>query len=221
MTLGFLLGFAAGPAGAIPNPDGVEKFAFDVWLDSRRIGEHTFTLAREDDGLQVDSEARYRVKLGFVTLFRYDHNATEQWHDGCIERLEARTLVDGERVAVVAERPSNNGNDGLLLHREGDGDTGQVAVDGCLATYAYWDRERMQGGRLLNPQTGQVAPATLSALGPLPLPGGGEPAQAFALQTPDAEIKLWYGAGDEWLALQTLTKGRTLTYLRQSLSVSL
>ena len=212
------------PAGASVNGPDSYLLDFDVWLDSRRIGDHRFTVSRDGERREVASEARYRVKVAFLTLFRYDHEAKELWSAGCLDRLQARTRVGGERLLVDARTMPEPNAEGraMRVQRGTEEAPEQTELTGCLGTYAYWDRQLMARTSLLNSQTGELDPVTLERLGRVSLPGNAaETAEAFNLATPDADIRLWYTDNGDWLALQTRTQERTLTYLRKSLGIRL
>ncbi len=69
----------------------VRTWNFRVWLDNREIGEHQFMLGAAGDALELRSEARFDVKVLFVSAYRYRHQALERWEGNCLRSLAART----------------------------------------------------------------------------------------------------------------------------------
>jgi hypothetical protein len=166
---------------------------FRVFLDEREIGWHSFTLRERGRERELRSEARFAVRVLSFDAYRYAHQATERWLDGCLRELVARTDDNGEREAV---------------DWRGSG-------SGCDMSFAYWNPQILQARRLLNPQTGEYVAVSVAALGEETIEVRGErvKAQRHRLDGPGVRIDLWF-AGDEWLALESPAKGgRRLRYV--------
>jgi hypothetical protein len=166
---------------------------FRVFLDEREIGWHSFTLNERGAERELRSEARFAVKLLSLTAYRYEHQATERWLDGCLRELVARTDDNGERDAV-----DWRGTGG-----------------GCDMSFAYWNPQILQARRLLNAQTGESVPVSVGELGEqtIEVRGQSVKAQRYRLSGPGLQIDLWF-AGSEWLALESAAKGgRRLRYV--------
>ena len=74
--------------------------SFAVLLDGEPIGTHRFELYEQGEARRVLSKARYDVKLLGIPVYRYRHEALEQWRGDCLVKLEARTDDDGEVSTV-------------------------------------------------------------------------------------------------------------------------
>lgn len=191
--------------------DATREWSFKVTLDDRPIGEHRFVLRERGDRRELTSEARFRVRFLFVDAYRYEHRARELWQDDCLVQLDAHTDTNGKRVAVAGERADHQ----FLLR------TGRSSgrLDGCVQTFAYWNPHILGARRLLNPQTGEFVPVTVTRLGRDPITGH-EHAERFRLEglPRDEEplvIDLWYTPAGEWLALESRTpQKRLLRYSR-------
>jgi hypothetical protein len=189
-------------------PDSTREWRFDVSLDGRPIGEHTFVLREGGDALELTSEARFRVRILFVDAYRYEHHAREWWRGDCLEKLDARTDANGKETVVAGARTRGE----FLL--KGDEPT---TLDGCVQTFAYWNPHILEARRLLNPQTGEYVPVKALLMGRETI--AGQPAERYRLigegPTP-LQIDLWYSPTRDWLALESLTpEGRRLRYARK------
>ena len=186
------------------------EWNFQVFLDDRPIGHHHYTLRNSgDNGLEreLKTEARFDVKILFINAYRYAHDASERWRGNCLARLAARTDDNGEISEVGAEQQGER----VALTAP----HGRESLDGCLMTYAYWNRDIVRQKRLLNTQTGKVETVTVAALGEDKITVRGTPvvAQRYRISGGKHSIELWYGADNAWLALQsTLDGGRKLRY---------
>lgn len=182
-----LLLLAAAPAFAEPL-----AWNFRVFLDEREIGHHHFTLRTDGGARELRSEARFQVRLLGVTVYRYAHDAMERWRGECLQALDSTTDDNGDREKV-----------------DWRGEPG-----GCALSFAYWNPKILQGGRLLNAQTGRFEPVTVTSRGEETIEVRGRPtlSQRYRLAGSNLAIDVWY-AGAQWVALESAAKGgRRLRY---------
>ena len=184
-----------------PRATGPDSWTFRVLLDGREIGSHRFTLSTVD-GTQRElrSTARFDVTILRVAVYRYRHEALESWSGGCLQLLESRTEINGEREHVRAHALP----DRLVVEAGGT----RREHHGCVMSFAYWDQRILGAQRLLNSQTGELVPVTITARGDEVLTVQGEPrlAQRHRIDGPGLRIDLWY-AGSEWVALEADAQG--------------
>ena len=119
----------------------VFALTFAVFLDGEPVGSHRFELTEQDGERRLSSVARFDVKLLGVPVYRYRHEATEQWRGDCLARITSRT-VDGSETFAVDQMP-----------------------EGCAMSYAYWNRRILEQKALLNSQTGKLEPVRVDSLG--------------------------------------------------------
>jgi len=197
-----LVGFAAHTAAPLT------PLTFNVWLDERKMGQHVYTFEASSSAandLIVTSEADFKVKVMFVTVFNYQHNAVETWRGNCLAALESETTTNGKQEVIELRYPETD----------------------CAGTYVYWDKARLKRSVLTNAQNGQTEPASWTDLGSVPLPtigkrkkvkGHSTDVQGVTLTTPSASFNLYYNDAEELLMMQTENDSRTITYLHHSLS---
>ncbi|MCC5885367.1 MAG: hypothetical protein JJT88_02915 [Gammaproteobacteria bacterium] len=221
-----LLGVAAvghGDDGAEAAANGgitpaAEERRMQVFLDDREVGLHTFRFDDSDGTLQVRSEAAFQVRVVFVTLFNYEHEANERWRGGCLVGLESKTDENGKRFEV-ASRSSDAGLE--VTTRDG---SHKVATD-CPWSFAYWTPSLRERQLLVNPQDGAALEVDFEDLGPRTLKIGRSELEVRAWQlrgrdvTPGREdgaevsITIFYDAEDRWAGLDSdVGSGRTLRY---------
>jgi len=185
-----------------------QPLRFNVWLDERKMGAHTYTFDTPDpasDTLVVTSQADFKVKVVFVTVFSYQHKAIETWRGNCLSAVQSTTTTNGKQEAIQLE----------------------LATSDCAGTYAYWDKQRLHRAILTNAQTGAMEAATWTELGTKKLPtigkrkkihGYSDDAQLVSVTTPSAQFMLYYSNTAELLMMQTENDSRTITYLHESLT---
>jgi len=175
-------------------------------LDGREIGRHQYELQPQDDGLELRSEARFDVRLLFVSAYRYQHEAVERWQGGCLRALQSRTVTNGESVVISARDAGGQ----LTVDRPG----GRYVHPGCVLSFAYWDPRILEARALLNSQTGELVPVQITRMGPesVTVEGQGLLATRHRISGTGLQIDLWY-VGERWVALEALTDGgRRLRY---------
>jgi len=193
----------AAPAQAYPP----REWRFNVLLDDKPIGQHRFILSLEQGRQVLKSEAEFGVKFLGFNAYRYQHQATERWEGGCLKEIEARTNDNGETLALKGRRT----HAGFVL----DNPQGKAELAGCVMSFAYWNPDILGQSRLLNAQNGEYLPVEVKQLGSESLSLGNARviANRYRLVTPSFSIDLWYGTGNQWLALETRTDGgRLLRY---------
>jgi hypothetical protein len=204
LTLGLVcLGGAASVANA------AETLRFRVFLDQDPIGEHSFQVLPDAGGKRVLSRASFDVKLLVFNAYRYRHESREEWRDGCLERIEATTDDNGKDYRVEGTRERS----ALAVRINGDA----KRLPQCVSTFAYWNRDFLKQGRLLNPQTGELVSVRVEPAGRERRVAQGREMEAdrYRLRADGMAIDLWYTPDGRWIALESDTgKGRTLRYER-------
>jgi hypothetical protein len=203
------------PAQALSEAvDQGEEWQFRALLDDRDIGFHRFNLDRSGTRETIRTEARFAVKLLFVTAYEYKHQNTEVWQDGCLHSISANTNDNGDRYALQGME-NKDGFQLTLNEQSGDFDAG------CISSFAYWDPRIIDETQLLNAQTGEIKSVsfTFEGLDTVEYQGNLIPSNRYRLNMDDGGITLWYERDNgRWLGLETQTgSGRMLRYVPESL----
>jgi hypothetical protein len=191
----------ASPAPAQERTDAVANWDFDVYLDDKKVGKHLFTVSESGGVKHVQSEANFKVRILFISAYRYEHSAAERWTDNCLVDFDASTNANGKRIKVSGEQTSA----GFLVER---GDK-PIELPECVMTFAYWNPEFLDQPRLLNPQTGEYVDVYVEQAGNEMLEVRGQLVEARRVKVTanDVDLTLWYSPDDEWLALESVAKG--------------
>ena len=184
----------------------VRSWNFRVLLDDREIGQHEFTLDTAGERRELRSEARFDVRLLFINAYRYRHEALERWNGNCLQSLVSRTETNGERLVVNAVARGSR----LVVERS----EGRDEHQGCVMSFAYWNPQILNARRLLNSQTGELLPVTVTPRSEetVALRGAPRTAQRYRINAPGLQIDVWY-ADVSWVALEApAAGGRRLRY---------
>ena len=179
------------------------RLDFGVFLDGKRIGEHTFAL--ESIGPEryvVRSDARFDVRVLLVPVYRYRHSAQEVWAGGCLQSIDSTTTVNGKASLLRGRLQA----EAFELEVEDAEAPQSKSLPVCVSTYAYWDAKTLlRQERLLNSQTGTYETVTFD------MGNSGR----VAINGEKFVIDLEYAA-NQWRGLSTLRYGRKLEYRLES-----
>ena len=180
----------------------VRVLDFEVFLDDREVGRHTFELLEKGDSIQVSSSMSLDFKLFKIKQVKYRHQADEVWESGCLVSLQSETEKQGKAFAVDASTDQT----GLVVQRAKEIET----LDGCVRGFSYWNPQWLQGAYLLNAESGINVPVEINSR-----ISAQNSITHIAITLPNADIDLQYDDAGEWLSLQTeLLIGGTLRYQR-------
>jgi hypothetical protein len=205
VVLGLSLGTA--PTLALPADEAPRSWHFNVLLDGKPIGEHEFVVTQHDAEVRVDISAHFKVVVAFIPLYVYDHQNHEVWRNRCVMSVASHTNDNGQKLFVQADSRDQT----FEVHRS----RGDVTLQGCIRTFAYWDESLLAEPPLLNTQTGELQAATFTSAGvqSLRVRGQNIMARRYSLKGPHLSIDVWYSDTGDWVALQSrLESGRTLRY---------
>ena len=183
---------------------------FEVLLNDKPIGFHSFSLNGDRERQILTTEAQFDVKFLFINAFRYRHDNTEIWGNGCLDSIDARTDSNGDLLSVRGQRIENS--------FELEGQRGTQLPGNCIQTFAYWNPDILDSSQLLNSQTGELEDVTVSreSLDVIDVNGKTVEAIRYSLLAKSGAITLWYSNDESrrWLALEAPAKGgRTLRYI--------
>jgi hypothetical protein len=181
--------------------DGINHWDFDVYLNDKKVGKHTFKVTETGGVKQVRSEASFNYKIFFISAYRYEHSAAERWTDNCLTAVDASTRANGKRIQISGKQ-----TDIGFVVESGDKPT---QLPECVMTFAYWNSEFLGESQLLNPQTGKYVDVRVEEVGDEMLEVRGQAAAAtrFKLTAFEVDMTLWYSPDNEWLALESVAKG--------------
>jgi hypothetical protein len=200
-------------ANTVPGKDRSESWNFRVMLDDMPIGYHRVRIDRTDNTKTVHTRANFDVRILFIPVYSYEHETRERWEDNCLVDISSTTDDNGENYFVNSVKQDE--------HLAVETRNGISSFGGCVRTFAYWDVDLLNSQRLLNTQTGEYEPVSVSDMGTGQLIIDDEQIEArhFRLVAEELTIDLWYTKDMHWLALESVTEsGAVLRYLPEKLA---
>lgn len=189
-----------------------KTWVFDVYLDDRKIGQHTFDYQNNT----LTSQADFKVKILMFTAYEYHHNAVERWAGNCLTTLKADTIEN--EVLMQVEGQTVNGE--FLVNDKKN----TQALPDCTMTFAYWNPMILQQSKLLNPQNAEYLDVYIQPMANKKIQKGEQLVELQGYQIlgaldgmPKLNIKVWYDESNDWVALQSITpEGYLIDYRLQT-----
>jgi hypothetical protein len=157
--------------------------------------------------MTVKTKIAMKVKIGFFTAFRYEHDSTEIWRDGLLQSLVSKTYDDGDDLAVTGEATVGGfkavGPHGAF-----------VAPADILTTNCMWLPTLVEEKKLIDAQNGVLVGLVSKPLGEerVKVKGKDRPAERHSILTPFVGGSLWYDLAGNWVRSRLEIKGETLEY---------
>ena len=203
-----LAGMPAMLRAALPVPG--DRLGFDIMRKGTKLGTHELSFERSGDTLTVHVVADLVVKIGFITLYRYSHHATERWIGDQLVALQTNTSDNGTPNQVTGRRDAS----GLVV--EGTKAPRYTApANALLAT--HWNRRELDGP-LINAQDGRLMHPKIAAVGNdmIPTATGTQIRASHYALTGDVQLDMWYDAKPSWAGLgMKAMDGSMIRYERQ------
>ena len=193
----------ASPAFATDVP--AQDIRFDVYRNGSPFGEHIVRFSPLGNGdVDVDIEIELSVRLGPITVVRYEHQAVERWDDDELVLMRSRTFKDGGWLEVDVER----GPGGDLVS------VGEMLGD--LIPSSHWRGYAPGTDAILNTETGEPMPVEVTDLGlaMIETANGAVEARGYRMAG-SVTVDLWYDANGRWVGCEFEARGQRIRYVLQ------
>lgn len=121
---------------------------FSVLRNGDQIGTMTMQIRRDGSDIVAETKTHVQVKLGFVTLYRFDQTQTERWAGGRFVSLSAQTDDNGTSHKVSAKA----GQDAVRVDADGQ----SQKLPASIIPESLWNPALLAQTTALNPQDGSV-----------------------------------------------------------------
>jgi hypothetical protein len=172
------------------------------------IGAHRITFRTDGRRLAVETHVDIAVKILFVTVFRFKHDAEEIWDSGRLVAVTSTTDDDGTRLKVAGSAVA----DGFRIV----GDAGPYLATGSLLTSnTLWDRRILGEARLLDVQRGGEIGLVTAPMGDeqIATPWGVVRAGRHRMITPHYAGTVSYDGDGRWVKALLELRGESIEYV--------
>ncbi|MBA4228254.1 MAG: hypothetical protein C0456_16700 [Hyphomonas sp.] len=211
-----LSGAAMADNAPVPQPAGITKawqpapgdvIRFDVLRKGSPFGSHLVTFDEGPDGaLVANTKINLKAGLGPITVFRYDHTASEVWREGQLVEVAGEVNDDGKKASMEAVR---NGNS---LAVQGTLFSGKVPA--TVIPASHWNYAQTQTRNLLSTEDGEIYDIKVTPKGREKITAAGREIEAnrYLLQS-DLDVDLWYDDQGRWVKLAFEARGQQIEYV--------
>ncbi|MBC8269131.1 MAG: hypothetical protein H8E36_10315 [Rhodospirillaceae bacterium] len=131
--------------------------SYTVLRNGDPIGTHAYTFREKGARMVVDINTDIKVKVAFLTVYRFEHKAIEEWHRGKMVSTFSTTNDDGKNHKLKVSFGGNN------LKINGDGKL-SVAAYGAMPA-SLWHPDTVKNTALINTLDGKMMAITVDDLG--------------------------------------------------------
>ncbi len=185
-----------------------KSLRFQIQRNGSDIGYTNVDFTKEGDRLIVETETWMRVRVLFITAFRFKQTTREVWENGRLIAFEAETDDDGYPFPVRSEMT----DDGLrIIGVEDD----YIAPEGIVPT-TYWNPATLTQTAMLNTRKGNLIEVDIKELGTQDDPAKAAPlgARHVLVDGPSTDFNVYYcGSAPTWCGFDFETRGSAISYV--------
>lgn len=206
-------GSPAGRSAVLLTPPAAAlQLNFQALWKNTPVGRYSFIITPSADGrgMTVSHAFVIRVKIAFVTMFRYEQQVEEIWRDGQLQKLTGETS-DADGTMRVCARHA----EGAIVI-EGPNGAGEAPA-ALLTTTCAWHPAFIAQNRVLDVSDGGIVALTVKALGAASVMIDGDEIEAdrYTFTSPYLAGALWYGPGSTLVRAEIEKKGHRVALVSQ------
>ena len=125
------------------------KYYFEIIRKEKVIGFHEILFEKDNELIKIEINVDIKVKLGFITLFKYRHQNTEKWKNNELIYIKTNSTTNSKKeYSLVGEQKEDffeyNGIDGIKN------------TDKDIIPISYWNKEIINKQEFLDSQKGII-----------------------------------------------------------------
>jgi hypothetical protein len=197
---------------AVPEAEAADlkdgTYSFKVLREGDQIGTHVITARHEGGDLVLDIAVDIKVKIAFITAYRYEQTRREIWRDGRLVAFESETNDDGKKAKTSGKL------EGDMLAVTGPDGTQKLRPD--IISNSWWNPDLAKQSELLNTFDSKVLKVTIEDAGEETVETAAGPVKAHRyVLTGEAEREVWYDAQGRWVHMRTGRGGTPVDWVLQ------
>lgn len=149
------------------NFNQLDEMQYEVLRKGKKIGTHTIRFDNTDQGLQVQAQTKMKVKLLFVTLFKYEYVSEELWCGDQLLSVQTRVNDNGQKTSTSLVHT----DEGFIAQTP----IGSNVLKANFQSTNHWNIAVTSTSQVFNTITGELNDVAYS------------PAREFTLKTKDGQ----------------------------------
>jgi len=165
----------------------------------KKVGTHVVEFTRRNTQLNVDVESIITIRILKVPVFKFNYTASEQWKNGKLTTVKARTNNGGE-LTKADYKPIDN--------------------DTVAYSSNHWNSDVLDANEVFNTLTGKMSQVSIDKIGNELLQDDDISINADRYRySGDIQADVWYDASDRWVKLEFKGEdGSVITYTADPLN---
>lgn len=188
-------------------PDGLR---FDVYRKGSRVGRHTVEFKKDGDVLKVESHFKLKVKILFVTAYKYEFHSLGVWKNGEFQSVKAEINDNGNKQTVDGFVDAS----GRFFSK---GYKGEFVAESWVYPTNHWNVGAVDSDVVLDTLNGRLSKVEILQQGIESIEtrnNGAIDAERFEYTGELNDVIVWYDRDGRWVGMKfTTLKGETLTYV--------
>jgi|TARA_B110000967_G_C18834799_1_gene536066 hypothetical protein len=131
-----------------------ESLDYEVIRKGKNIGTHSFAFESSTEGSTVKVKTDIAVKIAFVTVYKFQHEATEVWEESSLLGYNSTTNDNGDQKFLKL-------NEGFVTSNKGEFDRSSIA----LFPASLWSQGTVSLSSLMNTLDGSMMDVNAKDLG--------------------------------------------------------
>ena len=165
-----------------------DSLRYNVKRNGSSIGTHEVSFERKGDLLEVEIETDIEVKVAFITFYRFDHKAEEQWKNGQLVAYHSKTNDNGTDKFLNLSSVQGNY---IVAGSAGRFETNSLALPASL-----WHQTTPKQDLLMNTLDGHNMKVEITDAGMDMVMASGESIEArHYIMQGELQRELWYENG--------------------------
>jgi len=171
-----------------------KTLSFDVLRDGQNIGTHSYAISDNGAETQVEVTTDIKVKMLFITAYKFVHASKEIWQNGQLVSLNSTTDDDGTPKALNATTEGGK----ITIDSQVKGQDRRQHANMPMIPASLWKQDITKQDAVLNTLDGTVMEISVEDLGTEAVEAAGASIQAQHYSiTGELTRELWFNtAGD-------------------------
>jgi len=155
---------------------------YTIRRKGKKVGKHLVNFSQNDSELKVYVESKITITILNVPVFKFEYIATEQWNNGRLKTVKARTNNGGD-ITKAEYAPSSN--------------------EAVAFSSNHWNADVLSATEVFNTLTGNISQVSVDMIGSETLEDDSISINANRYRyTGDIQANIWYDDAKRWVKLE-------------------
>jgi len=134
-----------------------KEIIFDIYRKEKVIGKHEIFFNKNENILNIEINVDIKVKIGFITIYKYSHNNNETWENDELIKISTNSITNSKiKYNVYGQKNFEN--------FEFIGIDGNKTTKKNIIPISYWNRDILDTNEFLDTQKGIIRKSEIKFL---------------------------------------------------------